>query len=224
MALTVFSPISQRNLSMAEKITVPHDLALRLTGWHSSMYDPIYAVSSSGLAKAAVRRETFEAALSSISESVKNPSHVEDHVEELREIELQMKGVLGQVKEAEEIHESIARCMARTYWAMAWGDEAEENHSEDVNLSGCDVFHMAPETPLRALEMAHADIKRYEAKAGKGITEIYAPYAERMNAFDFGYEVASAMVGSGGGELCDLDTPWGESPQYWDLADEWIPE
>jgi len=209
-------------MQVSEKITVPHDLALRLTGWHSSMYDPIYAVSSSGIAKAPVPREVFEAALARIANLFENPSHVEEHVEELREIQLQMQGVLGQVKEAAQIRESVARCMARTYWAMAWADEAERSHDE-VNLSGCDIFHIAPETPHRALEMAYKDLERFEEYAGKGILEIYKPYAERMNAFDFGYEVACGMTGSGGGEL-GLDTPYGESPDYYEFADEWISE
>ncbi len=203
-----------------DEITVPIDLARRLTGWHSSMHDPVYAVSSSGLAKRPVPREIFEAALANIVKDVDHPAHAE-HVAEIREIQLQMQGVLGQVKDG-EIREAIARCTARTYWAMAWADEAEENHDE-VNLSGCDIFNVAPETPKRALEAAYKDIKRFEEHAGKSIAEIYAPYADRMTAFDFGYEVASNMTGSGGGEL-SLDTPWGEMPDYYEFADKWIEE
>jgi hypothetical protein len=204
-----------------EKVHVPMDLAQRLTGWHSSMHDPIYAVSSSGIAKHPVPREIFENALANIVRDIMHPAQTE-HVEELREIQLQMQGVLGQVKNDAEIRESVARCMARTYWAMAWADEAEENH-EEINLSGCDIFHIAPETPKRALEMAYKDLKCFEEHIGKGIVEIYEPYAKRMSAFDFGYEVASGMTGSGGGEL-SLDTPWGETPYYYDLTNEWIAE
>ncbi len=204
-----------------EEITVPMDLARRLTGWHSSMYDPVYAVSSSRLAKHPVPRETFEAALANIVKDIDHPAHAE-HIEEIREIQLQMQGVLGQVEDG-EIREAIARCMARTYWAMSWADEVEENHSDEVNLSGCDIFDIAPETPVTALELAYEDIKLYEEREGKTIAEIYAPYAERITAFDFGYEVACSFTGSGGGEL-SLRTPYGETPCYYDLVDKWIAE
>ena len=205
-----------------DEIEVPMDLARRLTGWHSSMGDPVYAVSSSGLANRPVPRETFEAALANIVKHVNHPAHAENNMAEIREIQLQMKGILGQVKDDAELREAIARCMARTYWAMAWADEAEENH-EEVNLSGVDIFHVAPETPKRALEGAYKDIEGYEKHAGKTIVEIYAPYASHMTPFDFGYEVASSLTGSGGGEL-SLDTPYGEMPDYYQFADKWIAE
>ena len=45
---------------MEQLIEIPMEMALRLSDWHSSMYDPVYAVSSSGLARRAVPREVFE--------------------------------------------------------------------------------------------------------------------------------------------------------------------
>lgn len=199
-----------------DEVRVPMDLALRLTGWHSSMHDPIYAVSSSGIAKHPVPREIFDAALLRIQQDAASPTHIEEHAEELEEIRNQMQAVIGKI-EIDKVRDCIARAMARSYWAMAWADEAEKH---DVNLGGCQLLHVAPETPKRALAAAYADIEALEKHFDKTIADLYEPYKD-FNPYDFGHELAMSVSGAGGD--LDIETHYSEV-NYYDFADEWIAE
>ena len=190
------------------------DLALRLSHWHSSMHDPVYAVSSSGLAKRGVPVEIFEAAIDKMQQSRKHESHAA-HLAEIDEIVLQMKAQLGQV---EDLRECVARAMSRTYWAMAWADEAEEH---GVSLGGCQLLSVAPQTPDKALRLAFEEIITLEGHTVKTLEQLYEPY-EKTNPYNFGHELAMGM--SGHDNDLDIDMPFGSAPDYYDLANEWIPE
>ena len=197
-----------------ERVVVPMDLALRLSQWHSSMHDPVYAVSSSGIAKHAVPLEIFEAAIDKMQTSRKHESHAA-HLAEIDEIVLQMKAQLGQI---ENLRECVARAMSRTYWAMAWADEAERR---EVSLGGCQLLSVAPQTPDKALRLAFEEIITLEGHTGKTLERLYEPY-EKTNPYDFGHELAMAM--SGHDNDLDIDTPFSSAPDYYDLANEWIQE
>ncbi len=198
------------------RIDVPHDLALRLSHWHSSMGDPVYAVSSSGLAKRSVPIETFEAALSNMETSRDyDESHVR-HITEIDEIVMQMKAQLGQV---DNLRKCISRAMARSYWAIAWADEADER---GFSYAGRDVLEVAPQTPVKAIRYAFEEIATLEKHAGKTLEELYKPH-HKMNPYDFGHEIAVSMMGLGCSNI-DLDTPYGSAPNHFDFVDEWIKE
>lgn len=196
-----------------ERIDVPMDLALRLSQWHSSMHDPVYAVSSSGLAKHAVPLEIFEGALNNMQQSRLHESHAQ-HLAEIDEIVLQMEAQLGRV---ENFRECVARSMSRTYWAIAWADEAEER---DVSLSQRELLEVAPQTPEKALHHAFEEIETLEKHTKKSLEELYEPY-KAMNPYDFGHEVATLMMGLGCSDL-DIDAPYGSAPNYFDFADKWV--
>ncbi len=187
-----------------ELVVVPMDLALRLSHWHSSMHDRVYAVSSSGVAWRAVPLDIFEAAIDKMQTSRKHESHA-DHFAEIDEIVLQMKAQLGQV---EDVRECVARAMSRTYWAMAWADEAEER---GVSLGGCQLLSVAPQTPDKALCVAFEQIVTLEKHTGKTLEDLYEPY-NKTNPYDFGHERAMGM--SGHENDLDINIPFGAAPDY----------
>lgn len=203
----------------AQKITIPHDLALRLSHWHSSMHDPIYAVGSCGLAKRPVPQDVFERALDRIEGDLANKEHFLDSKAELEEISFQMRAIIGKVQEDRELRRCIARSMARTYWALVWADEAERR--DDVELfMGCNFTEIAPQTPQRAFDAALEDIATLEKDHGKPLRELFEPY-EKMGPYDFGHELAMSVSGYGGD--LDLKTHYTEL-DYYNFSDEWIAE
>jgi hypothetical protein len=208
---------------MSDQIQIPNELALRLSDWHSSMHDPVYAVSSSGLAKRPVPREVFERALAGMEANAVSEGTSEFHAG-AREIVAAMKGILG-TTESDELFESVAMGISRTVWAMAWGDEAERH---DVSLSGCNLTHVAPDTPRSCLEACKASLTRVVQDSGRTIGELYEMYrSEYPNPYDLGHEIAMAMTGCGG-EI-DLERDGWEMPTYFEVdyynyAHEWKSE
>lgn len=202
-----------------QQIIVPNDLALRLSHWHSSMYDPIYAVGSCGLARHPVTLDTFEGALDRIEDCLADKEHFLDSKAELEEISFQMRAIIGKIQEGQELRKCIARSMARTYWALVWADEAERR--DDVELfMGCNFYEIAPQTPQRAFDAALEDLGTLEKDHGKPLQELFAPY-EKMGPYDFGHELAMSISGYGGD--IDLKTHYTEL-DYYNFADEWIAE
>jgi len=200
---------------MTQDVSVPKHLALRLSDWHASMQDPVYAVSSSGLAGNAVPLEVFDRALYLMEMHARDLE--EEHATEAREIVLAMSSLIGRV-ESGEMRETIVRAMARTLWAEAWAREAEEHGHA---LSG-DVIALAPDTPdlayrrcdcliTQLLERNHITLPDFIEK--------YKPLCQNLD--DLGHELILSITGIGG-ELdikerlpyCDIC--------YYDLADEWI--
>jgi hypothetical protein len=197
-----------------EKITVPGDLAARLTGWHSSMYDPVYAVSSNGLAKHSVPRKVFEDALHNMEACKDNPNH-KDHQQEVAEICAAMQSILGQDV---EFRKAIVNAMARYLWSSAWADRAE-SEGWDVSLGG-EITHLAPETHPEAVKYAEDKLAEFEELNKKTIGDIFAAYENPPDAYEFGGQLASALLGYGIYDIGDYETPYCESCELWDLIPE----
>jgi len=211
-------------------IKVPMALAQRLTGWHSNMRDPIYAVSSSGLAKRTVPRDIFVSALANIESNIASgEKHHKEHLNELREIALEMKGVLGST-EGGELREAIVRGMARTLWALAWASEAEQQE-DSPSLSGCDITHIAPETPEKARRACDDAITQFLETNDISLRDFYDKYKDKglyrsspFSPYDFGHEVIMSFTGYGGDfSFREYKKPYIEA-YYYEYADEWVYE
>lgn len=209
-------------------IHVPNHLAERLLHWHSSMYDPIYAVGSSGLAKRNVPADLFKAVVEKIDTYSKSEAYKDSHAE-LREIFFEMKGILGEVEDR-DLRESIARGMARTIWALAWADEAEQQE-DGPSLSGCDITAVAPDTPESAyrtcddaltqfLETNELNLRKfYNENKGRGCYK-----SPDRSPSDFGHQLALIFAGYGGDfSLREYKQPYVEN-YYYSFVDEWIAE
>ena len=193
-------------------IRVPADLGMRLTDWHSSMHDPVYAVSSSTLAKRPVPESIFRRALSNMETSLEHPAH-EEHRQEIREIVSAMKAVLGE----SEARETIINAMARYLWACAWADVVEERGGS-IGM-GADATHVAPETPPEAVEHAKNLLEEFE-EMNKTTLEKVLENEKPDDIYDFGGCMAGNFLGYGIDSIGDYETPWCESSQLWDLVPE----
>lgn len=194
------------------KIHVPSDLGMRLTDWHSSMYDPVYAVSSSTLAKRPVPESTFRGALVNMEACLDHPAHAE-HQQEVKEIVSAMRAVLGEA----EVRQTIINAMARFLWAISWGDEMECRDKGVGN--GADITHVAPQTPPEALEHAKNLLEEFEELNSTTIEKVIEN-EKPENVYDFGGCMADNFLGLGGDPIGDYETPWCESSQLWDLIPE----
>ena len=191
------------------KIKVPYDLGMRLTGWHSSMWDPIYSVSSCTIAGCLVKKSTFEAALLNMQRSLEHPAHAENR-EEIKEIVCAMKAVLGTAK----IRPTIIHAMARYLWSAAWADVMEERGE---SLSGMEITACADETPEEAVEWAGELLGEFEKLNDMTIEEVVE--RERpSDIYDYGGMMAGNFWGYGIDSIGDYKTPWCESSQLWDLV------
>ena len=211
-------------MSEEEQIKVPHDLALRLSSWHSSMGDPIYAVSSCGSAKRPVPRDVFERALANIDKCRIDPRQ-DENPEELEEISCYMRAVLGDNAELEEI---VTRGFARTLWTLAWASEAEEQaekNGEQPYPCGCQLTHIAPETPKRVHAYVAERLRLLKEKNKISISDLFARYKNEVdNSYDFGHELAMAMSETGGEIHFEGDgykLPYCET-YYYEFADTFI--
>ncbi len=189
------------------KISVPHDLALRLSDWHSSMHDPVYAVSSSGMAKRAVPRSVFEAALANM-ESVK---YREEYPQSIEEISLAMRAILG---ESVDVRKTIIHAMARYLWADAWATRVEEGEDgfAEISLGGQELTHAAPETSPAAMQFATEMIEKFETLNSKTIEEIFAAERNPLDAYEYGGCLAGSFLGHGiDFDIGDYKTPYCDS-------------
>lgn len=184
-------------MSEEEKILVPTDLASRLQSWHSSMGDPIYAVSSCGSANRPVPRDVFERALANIELDRLNPERKEN-VEELKEISAHMKSVLGDV----DSETAVTRGFARTLWALAWASESEEQSESDPSAhypSGCQLLTVAPDTPESVYTYCAERVRLLKQENKISISDLLERYKDQFKTpYDFGHELAMAMTGHGG--------------------------
>jgi len=204
-------------------MSVPRDLACRLSDWHISMWDPVYAVSSSGLAGSQVHRSRFMAAYEGMVSRRDDPDRSEYH-EECVEICAQMASELGIVNK-EDIEHTIVSSMSRIVWTMAWTSQAEE---EGVQFyPQAQLEHIAPSTPRKCYD-ACLEVMREACKSqGYALSDFIAAHKpEDMNLYDFGYEVAMASTGSGGGDITfrTKDGGWYDwhlETYYFDFKDEW---
>jgi len=215
------------------EIQVPNALALRLSDWHRSMRDPIYAVSSSGIANRPVPKGIFEAALLEIERNAVDERH-KDYINELREIALDMKGVLGKTEDS-ELREAIVRGMARTLWALCWADEAErrfnDGEDDECSLSGCDIAHIAPETPESVRRACDDAITQFLETNEISLREFYDEYKDQgcyrttpYTPYDFGHEVIMSFAGYGGDfSFREYKKPYLEV-FYFHYVDKWISE
>jgi len=209
-------------------VLVPKHLAQRLLSWHSSMRDPIYAVGSSGLAKRAVPISLFRDALERIDAYSKAGDFKDSH-NELREICLTMKGILGEVED-KELRESIVRGMARTLWALVWADEAERQE-DGPSLSGVDVTVAAPETPESVRRACDDALTQFLETNDLNLREFYDEYKDKgcyrsspYSPYDFGHEVIMSFSGYGGDfSFREYKKPYIEA-YYGEYVDEWVAE
>lgn len=206
-----------------DMMRVPIDLAHRLSQWHGSMSDPIYAVSSNGLAKRKVPRSVFMRAYDNMTQNRDDPRLDEHHVECV-EICFQMQSELGIVPEC-DTERAIVSSMSRIVWSMAWADQAEE---EDVRFyPQVQLDAIAPGTPKRCYDECLNLLREACEDEGYTISEFIAAHKpDGMGLYDFGYEVAMAATGSGGGDI-DFRTKdggmygWFLEANYFDFKDSW---
>lgn len=209
-------------------ILVPNHLAQRLLSWHSSMRDPVYAVGSSGLAKRVVTISLFRDALERIDAYSKAGDFKDSH-NELREICLTMKGILGEVED-KELRESIVRGMARTLWALVWADEADRQE-DGPSLSGVDVTVAAPETPESVRRACDDALTQFLETNDLNLREFYDEYKDKgcyrsspYSPYDFGHEVIMSFSGYGGDfSFREYKKPYIEA-YYGEYVDEWVAE
>jgi len=193
-----------------QEIKVPADLGMRLTDWHSSMWDPVYAVSSSTLAKRPVPTSVFRDALANMESCLGSPGH-EEHQQEVREIVSAMKSVLGEA----ETRETVINAMARYFWAASWADEMEERGD---SVCG-EITHMAPATPDEAVALAKKKLEKFEEINGKTLEQVIK--AERpSDIYDYGGLMAGNFLGYGIDSMGDYETPWCESSELSHLVPE----
>jgi hypothetical protein len=208
-------------MSEEEKILVPRDLASRLESWHSSMGDPIYAVSSCGSANHPVPRETFERALANIKLCAMNPDRTEN-LEELKELTAHMQSVLGDA----DSETAVTRGFARTLWALAWASESEEQSESDPSAhypGGCQLLTIAPDTPQSVYTYCAERVRLLKQENKISISDLLERYKNEFNTpYDFGHELAMAMTGHGGEiDFDDYKLPYCET-FYYEFADKFI--
>lgn len=195
-----------------KKINVPMDLALRLSDWHSSMWDPVYAVSSSGIAKSPVSEERFRAALDNMEASSLHPAHVE-HKQEIEEIVAAMKALLGEA----DAREAIILAMARYFWTDNWVWRAEDE-GWDIP-AGCEYTHIAPETHPEAVGYARGIAEQVEAFNDLPVEKLFERDGNGIDAYEFGGQLAAKCLGHDNDLPC-YKTPYCESCDLWDLIPE----
>ncbi len=201
-----------------QEITVSKSLALQLSYWHSSQNDPVYAVSSSGLAKRPVPRDVFENALANMESNAEDPEG--EYHSSAVEICHAMKALLGTV-EPSELFDTVARSCSRTLWSVAWYDEADERGEL---RGGCDILSAAPETPASALKTSNRLIQEFLDKNSLTLERVIEEFkSEAENPHDFGHEFACALLQTG--DSIDFDErgrklPYYES-YYYEFKDEW---
>lgn len=212
-------------MSEEDQIIVPIYLASRLSSWHSSMHDPVYAVSSCGSAKRPVPRDVFERALANIEKCLADP-HQAENLEELKEISSHMKSVLHHDAELEEV---VTRGFARTLWALAWASESEQQ-AEDGDASahypaGSQLLTIAPGTPESVYTYCAERVSLLKQENKVSISELIERYKDEFEtAYDFGHELAMSMSGHGGEIDFEGDgykLPYCET-YYYEFADEFI--
>lgn len=189
---------------------VPMDLALRLTGWHSSMYDPIYSISSCTIAGEEVYEVTFRRALANMEGALGHES-LDEHQQEIKEIVSAMKALLGE----SEVRQTILNAMGRYLWASAWADVMEERGDPPRG----EITHMAPETPPQAVEYAKSLLEKFEEMNNTTIEKVVE--SERPDdIYNYGGLVAGNFLGYGIDSMGDYETPWCETCELWDLVPE----
>ena len=192
------------------------------------MRDPVYAVGSSGLAKRVVTISLFRDALERIDAYSKAGDFKDSH-NELREICLTMKGILGEVED-KELRESIVRGMARTLWALVWADEADRQE-DGPSLSGVDVTVAAPETPESVRRACDDALTQFLETNDLNLREFYDEYKDKgcyrsspYSPYDFGHEVIMSFSGYGGDfSFREYKKPYIEA-YYGEYVDEWVAE
>jgi len=218
---------------MRDQIKIPNYLALRLSDWHRSMYCPVYAVSSSGLAGRPVPRDVVEGALANLESAADDPDH--EYRKDALEVALELKSLLG-IDDDKELFEAIAHGIARTLWAMAWASEAERTGHRYA--AGSQLLHVAPETPERATEAAREALRdvlksypspwmpRVQPQDVEAFYNHFAAGSAELTPTDLGHELAM-WISETGGEI-DFEESGAVQPtvgcEYDDFADEWIPE
>jgi len=213
-----------------ETVDIPKDLALRLSDWHSSMGDPIYAVSSNGLAGVPVPREVVMRALNGLEQicvARRNDPCVagrdDPHYITAVEILSAMKCLLGLVKGGGFEH--VALGMSRTLWASAWASEAEEQGRSDI-LSGMDILYAAPPTPKECLKVcSYALMDILRARPEISLMEIRNIWeTDTTSAYDFGHELVKDLMEIEG--CVDLEEEGFIRPSipthYYEFKDEWV--
>ena len=167
-----------------EKILCPTDLGMRLSNWHSSMHDPVYAVSSSTLAKRSVPRELFQRALNNMERSRDAEKH--EYRVEAAEICMAMESVLGQCS---DLRKTVVAAIARYIWSEAWGTEMDERGTMPMS---CELAEAAPETHPKALECAEQLLSELESENKMSIEEISA--AEDFDPYELGGQLAGHIM------------------------------
>lgn len=205
---------------MSKEIHVTKWLALRLSDWHTSMSDPVYAVSSSGLANRRVPREVFEAAMGNMQAAAADPEH--ESRSSAVEIFAEMRAILGLV-EPEQVATTIALSLSRTLWASVWGDEAEE---QGESTSGLQLIHAAPDTPASCLNKANELLAEILVENKFTAEEFFMSWKFDVgNEYNFGDELAAAMLGFSDLDFEKFGGPWIPSIEigYYDFKKEWEP-
>lgn len=192
---------------MSNFITVPMHLAVRLCDWHSSMWDPIYAVGSSGIAKQKVPEDIFRSALSNMESNLDNPAHSENR-QEIVEITSQMQSILGEA----ELRTAVVSGMARYFWASCWTDMVERGEAEG-ELSGCDALHIAPPTPAATVASTSEIL---DDVLSLNETTLEKLVADHGDAYDLGLEIACACLGNEHDLPDGFETPYIESSIFWE--------
>lgn len=202
-------------------ISIPFYLAERLSQWHSSMGDPVYAVSSSGLAKRPVPRSVFERATENMRKNSIDP-RLEEHKNDAHDIYMSMKSMLGRLS-GEELLEAVVVSCASTLWALAWANEADER---GVQYSQAMVA--APSTPDSAVKKARELVSEF-LSMNEGLTldalhDRFYNLAPEASAL--GHELAMGFSGAGG-DLPLYENGYKEprcEAYYYDFMDEWVEE
>jgi len=208
-----------------DNLKVPKHLAIRLSGWHSSMWCPCYSVSSRAYEGHPVDRDTFEAALAKMKDCIDSPHHLE-HQSEVLEIVAEMESLLGEG----DATELIVRSFARTMWTDSWAREAERQ-CEDTDKSpypaGSQLDAIAPDTPDSATKAVREYVEEFAKLNSTSLSCIYIQYIykkseEAITPSEFGHELAMSAIGYGGDfnfEGDGLKMPYLET-DYWEYASE----
>ena len=185
-------------------IRIPMDLASRLTGWHSSMYDPIYSISSCAIAGEKVYEVTFRRALANM-ESCRGQENTKENWQEVEEIVCAMKSLLGEC----EIRKTIIHAMARYFWSSAWADKVEDDEYEgdEKMYPGGEITHLAPDTSEGTVAFASKILSKFEEMNGKKIEEIFAAEVDFPDAYEYGGLIAGACLGHGIDGIGEYETP-----------------
>lgn len=150
------------------------------------MHDPVYAVSSSTLAKLSVPREIFESALHNMEAARDDEECVCESRIEAAEICMAMASVMG---ECADLRETVVCAIARYLWADAWSAEMAERGTLP---SGCEYTSAAPETHPKAVECAETILSELEKLNNTTIEEISAK--ENFEPYELGGQLAGHML------------------------------